>query len=165
MKILLFILTFLVIGKFTRSQDTISTAGIKSYNVTWSNVYDDTKSALNSLGSALKVGSEHVYQTLVKQQPVDSIIECIEVLILFITTFIFWTLFLKDRKRFSKKGDQWYGDSLDDHEVTCAYLVISIGLLITTLIVIGCNISSIITGFVNPEYGAIKDIMNIIHPK
>lgn len=133
--------------------------------VTWSKVYTDTKDALKGIGEALKIGSEHVYSILIKQQMVVSISYLIIIAVLaFLCTFL-WKLFLRDRARMSKEGDSWYRDCVEDHGVTVVYLILSVISTVAVAIVVGTNFERIITGFVNPEYGAIHTILDKLSEK
>lgn len=123
-------------------------------------IYKDTKDALQGLAKALGVAAEHVYEILVRQQVVISITYLVIGLIAF--TLLIWggKLFMKIKWAESgndlvQKGSGYYTF------FTTIFLVIGIiGLGITLF-----NIGTIITGFVNPEYGAIKAVMDMIGGK
>lgn len=119
---------------------------------TFKTIYFDIKSGIAGLAAALKVTAEHVYTILVKQQVVNSII-C---LILGIISIIFIINWFKKYK----SDEKW--DS--DHGPTALGLVritqIIIGFILLAISLV--NIDVIITGFINPEYGAIKEILNFI---
>jgi hypothetical protein len=117
--------------------------------ITLTKVYNDVKSGLNGLEEALKVGSEHVYGVLIKQQ----LVTAISYLILVILLLIACPFSVKLEKKWRAEHDD-FGDG-----PACLVPII---VNITTVIVIFITITDIITGFINPEYGALKDIMNFI---
>jgi len=169
MKYLLLALTFLVVGEFSRAADTLTVDGKKytavdTSKLNWNTVYADTKEALKGIGAALKVGSEHVYAIVVKQQVTESIIYLITDIILLLMAYIFWRLFLKDYRRFSIREDPWYTDEIADHTTTILYLLLGLVCIAGAIIVLLGTLRSIVIGFTNPEYGALKDIMEMIHP-
>ena len=122
--------------------------------VTLAQVYGDAKEALSGLGQALKVGSEHVYGILVKQQIVNSITWLVMLILFIITTLLSIKLLI-----YSHTIDEDWGDSIGTMSI--------IGIIVSgiLLIICICQIDVIVTGFVNPQYGALKDIMDFINKK
>lgn len=113
-------------------------------------LYGDVRAGVMGLASGLKVGAEHVYGVLVKQQIVYSITWLIIIIMLIIFTKIFQKVYLHAKR-------EW------DDEVAFFFFTALSGLgLVAGYIIVACNLTSIITGFVNPEYGAIQDIINFI---
>jgi len=108
-------------------------------------LYQDVKEGLSGLATGLKVGVEHVYIVLVKQQIVNSITWVI-IYLLFI--FICY-LFVKNWNYLAKETDD---------------VVNIIGSVVLTIILISLTftLNETVMGFVNPEYGAIKDIINFV---
>ena len=158
-KLLLVLLVFIPFT-FLKAQDSIKIPLNDTGKITVSKVYNDAKSALTGLAQALKVGSEHVYEVLVKQQIVYSITYTILDLILIIVIALCWNKFSANNNRLSNKDDGWYNDDLDDHFGLGGLLAISIIISVFTIIVFLCTIQGIVSGFVNPEYGAMKDIVS-----
>lgn len=128
------------------TSDTLS----KSSTLTLSKVYDDVKMGLVGLSGALKVPAAHVYSILVKQQVVNSFVYLF-CFILTISIFVCFILCIK------KMGDEDEGEYLYDVLST-----VSGALLFVLVIVTLCVFCDMIIGFINPEYGAIKYIMNFI---
>lgn len=157
----LYILIALLIGAIsikanavTATLDTISvkTKEVATFVDTSSNfkhVYGDIKAGLVGLAAGLKVGVEHVYTVLIKQQIVYSITWLIIIIALIIFTVIFKKIYIYAK-------DNWV-----DMSHFMFTLFGGAGLVIGYITVL-CNLTTIITGFVNPEYGAIKDIINFI---
>src|SRR5690606_34709836 len=102
-----------------------------------------------------KVGAEHVYKILVKQQIVNSI-----TWVLTCALFIFVPLFWEKRvRRWVKEENDSEGGAMVLYGFTVV-VPIMVGLIMTAV-----QMDSIVMGFVNPEYGAIKDIINFVKPK
>lgn len=106
------------------------------------------------LAAGLKVGAEHVYQVLVKQQIVKSIIW---LLIAIISGFFVGNWF----KAYKNKTEEWtdnYEDVTFIGVVRGLQICLGLVLLVASII----NIDVIVTGLINPEYGAIKEIINFV---
>lgn len=155
MKLFIVFVVFSLICIAGYSQDSLKVKDLAdSTQLTFSKVYSDVKAGLVGLGSALKVGSEHVYRVLVKQQIVKSVTWLLTMIVFFLILAkgISWC------KRCYKDDDIDFDNSPGPW----------IGAIITAIVgVIGfissvCYLDVIVTGFVNPEYGAIKDIFEFI---
>jgi hypothetical protein len=116
-------------------------------------IYNDVKSNIAGLASALKVGAEHVYLVLVKQQIVYSIVWLIlTILSVFILKYII---------KITKWAYETKVINLNNEGITLGLVFGWIGSIVYLLIVI-FHLDTMITGFVNPEYGAIMDIVNFV---
>lgn len=144
MKKTLMSIAIICISILSYSQKTDSLPIPDTAKLTLSKVYSDVKSGIEGLSKSLKVPAQHVYGIMVKQQVVDSItwlVANLLVLLLTMTALIYW---IKDKKT----KDEWFGVPL-------------IGILIF-FILLFCTLSTIVAGFVNPEYGAIKEIISFV---
>ena len=126
-----------------------------------SNVYSDVKSlgpdikgALVNIADALKTTSEKVWDILVKQQLVFSI----SYLITFIMAFIIWFQFRKQLKILNTDLDQ---DGLVKEKNIPIVIILGI-LAFADSIFASFHLVEMITGFVNPEYGALKNIIEVV---
>lgn len=144
------LLTILMLGFLTNVQaqesDTLKTT-----------IYKDVKSAITQLADALKVGAEHVYGVLVTQQVVESITTVIVYIIcLSFSIFLFW-----NGSRLLKLQEERGKSDINDDTIGWNFIP---GVLLSfcLLIYFFFTINSTVTGFVNPEYGAIQEIMNLI---
>ncbi len=115
-------------------------------------IYTDAKDAIKGLASALKIGAEHVYEVLVKQQIVYAIVW----LITFVVSLIFIINFFK-----ALKSSEKWGDGSDIYLLGVVRVFQGI-IFIIILIISIFHFDTIVTGFVNPEYGALTDIMNFV---
>jgi hypothetical protein len=119
---------------------------------TFKAMYSDFKYGITALAASLKVGAEHVYEVLVKQQIVYSIIWTI-VLIIGIVFISIWLYRYKDDKEEWTDGDPTALGVFRTMQVFLGILLFMIGIM---------NIDTIITGFINPEYGALKDVIDMV---
>ena len=119
--------------------------------VTLSQVYMDFKDALNAAGKALSVGAEHVYKVLVRQQQVKAIINIVAyTLTIGLGIPLLW--------HGLKYGiDYKTSTTLGIISLFCGGVLVFLG-----SIHILFTLSSTITGFLNPEYGALIDLKGFI---
>lgn len=131
-----------------KTEELVSSVIPDSASLTFKEVYSDIKSGINALSASLKVGSEHVYALLVKQQMVKSVLYLTLLTLSIVLMIILFRIYKKALKT------DW---SEDTH---IAYFIF----LTLPTIIFFCgsifNIDVIITGFINPEYGAIKEILD-----
>ena len=120
---------------------------------TFKMMYSDFKSGITALASSLKVGAEHVYEVLVRQQIVYAIV--------YIIFFIFaWILIIIWIKKYKDKDEEWDDANFITGLGIIRVLQILLGII---LLLIGIfHIDTIITGFVNPEYGALQDVIDMV---
>lgn len=124
-----------------------------STKVTFTQVYQDVKEGLSALGEALKVGAEHVYQVLITQQYVKSIsLLILNVVLISVTIFV------------AINTPKWYkkGMKQDQYEPWGMLYIIPSILAIASIVTLCSTVQVIVTGFVNPEYGAMKEIMEFV---
>lgn len=118
-------------------------------------VYQDVKEVLTQLGSALKVGSEHVYGVLVLQQVTKGVIW----IIIFVVSII---LLLISYNQFQKLEFDNY-DSIEPKKIVHLVFSIVTGVIgVIIFIAAMFHVDTMVTGIINPEYGAIKEIVNLI---
>lgn len=125
--------------------NTVSAADTSS---TFKEVYRDFKGAIEGMAQSLKVGAAHVYEVLVRQQVVKSISLVIGIFSVMIVS-IFSARFFWNKSKHD--GDFWP-----------AFALAGVFPLVISVIIFVCSITDIVTGFVNPEYGAINEIMSHI---
>ncbi len=151
-----------LIGLFTFSVnakcDSLVKTAPDSLQLTYKQVYNDIKSGISAIADNLKVGAEHVYTVLVRQQVVLSI----SFLVLAPIIILLLLSFSKNLK-LSKWDSSYYRNENPNEWNKHATLTIITGILsiICTAILLA-NIHTIVTGIINPEYGAIHEILSII---
>lgn len=116
-------------------------------------IYKDVKSVIASLSSSLKVGAEHVYGVLVKQQIVKSWIHTSCVILGFIMLILGLKAYKNDDEDWIADGEPTLLAVIRIIQLIMGFVFLMIGLI---------NIDIIITGFVNPEFGAIEHILNLV---
>jgi hypothetical protein len=115
-------------------------------------IYNDAKAGLEGLGKALKVGAEHVYVVLVRQQLVKSITGTIIIGLL----IFFMVIFLNS----VKMVDQTKGD--DSYQIIRGTIFGLLSFVFLLYVVMSGKIPEVVTGYVNPEYGAIESIFDFV---
>lgn len=155
--ILLAILLTSIIGK---SQDTVNNRADTS-KLSWTKVYNDTKHALSGLAAGLKTTVEHVYTILIKQQIVQSVVFLSEIILTIVLFLILSIGLVKNLKLYHNENHSFNGDNIEDHTSTILLIIFSILSGIMMCCVIGNVFAEMITGFVNPEYGAMRDIISM----
>lgn len=116
-------------------------------------IYEDVKGAITQLSSALEVGAEHVYSILVKQQVVTAWV--------WITVDLFWlftTVFLFVLTLKVGQPVKYNFDYAPFGPILCCLICSGI----ITILTIIFTVNTIITGFLNPEYGAITEILDLL---
>lgn len=161
MKKFIIILSILLIsisgfGSKYVSKDSISNKQSKELT---EQIYSDVKSVIADLAMELKVGAENVYTVIKSQQVIKSIVNVIEYILLILMLILGIKGILIGYKCCSTDP---YGDKEFDHPLL---ILCSIGTVILLAISIGIFSSTItetITGFVNPDFGAINYILQLI---
>lgn len=140
------IITGILIAVFISSN---LSAQSDSTDITKREVYDDIKSALREAGEALQVGSEHVYEIFIKQQYVKAVRGLIIIMITIILLFFLYKYTLYINKLYKEEKDIT-GEGI----VYFIYII-----LVILMFMVSIKVSNhILTGFINPEYGAIQEI-------
>lgn len=159
MKKLILFISFILFSITTFAQDSTK---VDTSSITWTKVYNDTKAGIIGLSSALKIGASHVYVVMVKQQIVTSITNSIVLFLLLFSLICVSFTFYKNYKNTLNENHSWYRDNLEDHFGLLGLLIISVVLGVITLVAILSTLSETIMGLVNPEYGAMKDIISFV---
>ena len=130
----------------TTSKSTVIT---DSTSLAFTKVYNDVKESILGLAEALKTPAEHAYEILVRQQIINSLSGTILIIVMLIL------LFISIRYLMACYND----NNIKDISGPILLLVV---VSVTTFIILVSTGSDILTGFFNPEYGAIKDIVNFV---
>lgn len=126
--------------------------------------YSDTKEAvkyvtpkveeaLKELGKTLKTTSGEVWKILVKQQKVWAW----SYLCVLILTIAAWIHFYYRFERRTKELDQFGKIKDGNNVITIVCFILCLGLSFTTI----STFQAMLTGFINPEYGAMKTIIEV----
>lgn len=148
--ILTALLSLFICAVFAQEQVIIS----DTTQVTLTKVYNDVTQGIQGLAQALKAPAEKVWEILVIQQKVNAITYTVLLTVgLIICIILLFTI-----KWLWKKAE-------DDCDYQDGAILMTILTIIAIIAEIVCTVNfvpDIITGFVNPEYGAIKEILNVI---
>lgn len=133
-------------------QNTTETINTIDTSSTFKQIYSDVKSGITGLASALKVTAEHVYMVLVRQQLANSILY----LFLLICSIICLTICYKqwDKIKMNRDGPE------EAKPVIFTIITGAIGFIL--LLGFLFNIDTMVMGFINPEYGAIQEIIHFV---
>jgi cytochrome c biogenesis protein CcdA len=116
-------------------------------------VSKELQEVLQVLANQFGTTIAHVWKILVRQQVVESWTMAIVIVLLGITTFLFFKGYLKIKaQNVIYKND----DTMGAESMLAACVFFGILAVLTPCFAI----SSIVTGFVNPEYGAMMDILS-----
>lgn len=145
----IFIITLILTQLSVFAQDS-TTAKISEVERVVDKYVDQTTEALKGFAEALQVPAEHVYSVLMKQQYVKAITWiatggislCVIMMVLF----------------FGYIGTKHEWDDI----VVGLVVVLGCVLFAIPLFISISQLDVILTGFYNPEYGAIKEISNLI---
>lgn len=105
---------------------------------------DKIEVAITSLAQELKQPVEHVYKLLVKQQVVKAATWTVAIIVALLVTIGLWILWYFDKE----EKDEWWGLPVFVTGILC--------------VLIAGTLSTILGGFINPEYGAINEIIDWI---
>lgn len=123
---------------------------------TFKMLYSDIKTGLGALAAGLKVGTEHVYEVLVRQQIVNSIVFLILGLLGIYMIFNYINKY--------KTNEIWLDTTSYTDTPTMLGVVrtiqLGVGFILAGIVI--AHLDVIVTGFINPEYGAIKEIISFI---
>jgi len=161
--IFIMFISFSVMGNVEKTENLQSNSTSKEY-VTDSNVEklidkygEKLESALFALSESLKQPVEHVYNILIRQQYVKAF----SGIVLFIISIILIVLCIV----FAKNVDDWDVLIIPDgkSKASPAFAVIFgvCGLITSIIFFAGGYFSDILQGLINPEYGAIMDILKL----
>lgn len=153
MKKIILLLFVVLITTFSHASDKTNLVVSDSTTLTLNKVYNDVKIGIVGLSQALKAPVTHVYEILCKQQFIKAISNSI--LIIFFSIIGIW-LIVYGVKCLNDK-DNSFGD-----DFKTSFIVIGIIVVIVVSIFTIIMADSIFTGFFNPEYGTIKDIVSFV---
>jgi len=136
-------------------------------------LYDKTEQAISTLAKALEVPAEHVYNVLVRQQVIKAVSSLIVLIGIIIASIIIisigykvWNDKNKNWMNSDKYNEERYGSDYKRYDFDDGWWCILISggyaFLGICIIVLICMVGDIFSGILNPEYGAIKDIMSIL---
>lgn len=140
------------------NKDSILTTQVDSGYVTNTNIEKlidkyggKVSAAMVAIAKELKQPVEHIYAVLVRQQIVKSIAD----LFLFLVTIVLSYISIKAMIN-PKANWDWNNNDGNIYSVGGFILaIISMIILIVSL----CNFNEMVTGFINPEFGAMQDIV------
>lgn len=107
---------------------------------------------LKELSNKLGTTSEYLFSALVKQAPISGIINLLVIVLLFVLTFL-WT-----RNVYKKSCLHYY-----EEESIRFFAWLSVIILLFISLCMLESLPIVISGLINPEYWALKEISNMIN--
>lgn len=137
----------------------------KDSSLTALKVYNDIKSGIAGISAGLKVGAEQTFQILTAQQKINALVEVFTMIALLICILILF-LAAKYMYKLHKKLHEGYdtGDTFQGGMCIAFCILLAVG-IIFFIYHLSTGFDSILTGFINPKYGAMKEIMNFVNNK
>lgn len=150
MKRVIFIALLLISFMAVSAQEQLGSPTVTEAERIIDKYLDKAGDALNSLAEVLKVPAEHVYGVLVKQQVVVGVGSLI-VLIIFAVAFFLsmWGFAKRERS--------------NEYEENLGLLVLAVFSGIGFVVSLVVFFVSGLSGLLNPEYGAIQDILSVLN--
>ena len=157
----LFLIIVISLITITVNATTVDTTSkptvVTDSTLTFLKVYEDVKGGILGLAEALKTPAEHVYEVLVKQQVVNAWSGLLLIIITIIIMVLSYKLLInKNNYIIDKDG------IIKELKAKSVIGIILAVLSISTMIISIIDINNILTGFFNPEYGAMKNIVDFI---
>jgi len=137
---------------YSQDKDPLHLLDSTKGSATFDSVYHDVKWAISALADGLKTTADHLYSVLVYQQRIKSIC-CLFVLLA--TGFCIYKCVRVFRK--GKLNDDY--DNLTKRGIAC---ILWAGISGIGFIIVLSTFNVMLTGFLNPEYGALKEIMDFV---
>lgn len=129
-------------------------------------VYEDVKGYIDAIAENLGVAAEHVYELLVKQQVIEGAVGLIVGgIILLVSVLIITMTFIAKHKatwhegHFSRKPTNGYASYINFGEGVVCWIVF--GMAVLAVIICTCVVAESALQLFNPEYYAIKEIMDV----
>lgn len=136
-----------VMNSVESTMTTIDTSSL------YKQIYGDVKVAISGMADALRVGAEHVYEVLVKQQFVNSISNIVAIIGMILLLIMFYKAILYSYPKIDEDKDTFY-----DFIFVSSTILGSITFILF-IVFFSYTIPETVTGFVNPEYGAMKELI------
>lgn len=119
---------------------------------------EQTTKLLEQLANKLGTTSEYLWDILIKQGPIDSTITLIQFALIIIYGIILYRLHIKFSKETESENSAYSNDE--------GYIILPMvfGFIVFIVFVIGAffEIPSVFCGYFNPEYWALREILNSI---
>lgn len=116
---------------------------------------NETASLLNKLADKLGTTAENLWAILLHQAPVDATVTLIQSVIFLLTPFIVYKV-----HRRIEKMEYGYGEN-DAYGIL---MILSAIVSVVLVIIVICSISTIINGYLNPQYWALEKILDTLKP-
>lgn len=113
---------------------------------------------LQQLAEKLGTTTEYLWSVLIQQAPISAATTLLQIIIIVIAGFFLYKL----HRKFSKKSEAGRSMYWDHEEALEAPMIIAAIIWVIFCIILFFHINNMITGFLNPEYWALKEILDTI---
>lgn len=118
---------------------------------------------LETLAQNLGTTVEYLWSVLLKQAPISATIDLILLILVLVAGYLLYRLHVRLSATTPNK-DKYYGDEsvYDSSDIAAPLMCIAATIWFLIFIVAVCYIPNIINGYFNPEYWALKEILNSV---
>ncbi len=122
---------------------------------------DNTAKLLKQLAQKLGTTTEYLWRVLLKQAPVSATTTLLQILLILLFG---WGLWKVHKHLMKKKGEEKYSENIYEEWGMGAIFPMILGALIFSIMLVISlfSISDIINGYFNPEYWALKELLNTL---
>lgn len=127
--------------------------------LTTNKMNENTTKLLEQLAQKLGTTTEYLWRVLLKQAPISATTTLIQI---FLILLFAWGLWKIHKRLMKKKDDGKYSENLyEEWEIGAMVPMILGALIFSIMLVISLfSISDVINGYFNPEYWALKEVLN-----
>lgn len=120
---------------------------------------DNTAKLLEQLAQKLGTTTEYLWRVLLKQAPISATTTLLQI---FLILLFGWGLWKIHKRLLKKSGDGNYSENLYEEWGMVAMFPMILGALIfgIMLMISLFSISDVVNGYFNPEYWALKEVLN-----
>lgn len=119
----------------------------------------ETVQLLESLAKKLGTTAEYLWQVLLRQAPIYAATTLAQ----FIIIMVFGYVLLKFHLDFSKEtlDKHGYKETIYEDNESTVWIMVVLGVLwVFLFLIVFCSLGDVVNGFFNPEYWALKQIIN-----
>ena len=161
LKLILIAFTIILAGALVHDAyaspvDSLQTESIPTLEQIPGQMYNDVKDALKEIAAGLGTTVEYVWPVFVQQQVVNGVIALTYIVLNLLAFTVAFIMFISSRRAEVKERRYDWGENV------VASFITSMAFLLLFLFVIGCNLDTAMTGIFNPEYAAVKEVIELI---
>ena len=118
---------------------------------------NNTEKLINDLARKLGTTTEYLWSVLIKQAPVSATIQLFQTLAVILFGYILYRV----HKRLAKKDED--GDTgYEMYDAAAPVMIVASAIFSILFLVVFCCFSSVVNGYFNPEYWALKRVLETL---